>query len=63
MLKLGASMSSKQTWRLTDREVEMISAALASIDSKFELDDRTDQQILNNLIERFAQAVEVRKPK
>jgi hypothetical protein len=56
-------MSSKQTWRLTDREVEMISAALASIDSKFELDDRTDQQILNNLIERFAQAVEVRKPK
>jgi hypothetical protein len=63
MLKLGASMSSKQTWRLTDREVEMIAAALANIDSKFELDDRTDQQILNNLIERFAQAVEVRKPK
>ena len=56
-------MSNKQTWRLTDREVEMISAALASIDAKFELDNQTDQQILKNLIERFAHAVEVRKPK
>lgn len=56
-------MNSKQTWRLSDREVEILSAALQNLDAKVELDNSKDQTLLQNLKERFQVAVESRKPK
>lgn len=56
-------MSSKQTWRLSDREVEILSAALQNLDAKVEFDNTQDQKMLQNLKQRFEYAVDSRKPK
>lgn len=53
-------MNHKQTWRLTDREVEIINAALQNLDNKIEFDDEKTQKTLKNLMSRFAHAVEDR---
>jgi hypothetical protein len=53
-------MNNKQTWRLSDREVEIINAALQNLDIKVEFEDAKTQKILKNLISRFAHAVEDR---
>lgn len=55
--------NTKQTWRLTDREVEILNAALQNLDNRVELDDAQDQKILKDLSQRFQVAVELRKPK
>ena len=53
-------MKNKQTWRFTDREIEILHAALANLDATIQFEDAEIQEIFKKLLDRLACAVDVR---